>query len=817
MGEKSTQEKLDDALKECSKLRQENELLRKRLGLSSKDSILLPQIEEHSSQEPAQVTNNSSATSKIKLFRRLFKGREDVYPVRWENKSGKSGYSPACRHEWDRAYCDKPRVKCGQCNNREFLPVTDKVIYDHLAGKHTIGVYPLLPDDTCWFLAADFDKKNWQDDVSVFLQTCNENNVPAAIEKSRSGNGGHVWIFFTEVVPSSIARQVGCYLLTLSMERSPQIGLDSYDRFFPNQDTLPKGGFGNLIALPLQKGPRANGNSVFLDTSFNPVTDQWAFLSNVQTMSKKMVEDIAAEACRKGGILGVRGHQILDNDTDDDPWTVSTIKKSESRPIKGPLPGKIDIVLADLLYVEKNAIPAALQDRLIRIAAFPNPEFYKNQAMRLPTYDKPRIISCSEDFPKHIGLPRGCLSDVIELLKSLDIEPILKDERTTGKPLKVSFKGQLRDLQKPAVKNLRSHDIGILSAATAFGKTVVAAKIIAVRKRSTLVLVHRRQLLDQWRERLSMFLDIPEKDIGQIGDGKKKITERLDIGILQSFYRKGQVDEIVSKYGQIIVDECHHLSAFSFEQVMKKAKAKFVLGLTATPIRKDGHHPIVIMQCGPIRFRVEAKSAAEARPFDHIMIPRFTEEVISLDEERPSIQEIYRLLAANEVRNKMIVEDVLQAVGEGRSPLVLTERTDHLQLLADLFEGKVNNVVRLRGGMGKKQRIEVAKSLDDIGDNKERVIVATGRYIGEGFDDPRLDTLFLGLPISWKGTLQQYAGRLHRNYDGKKEVRIYDYIDAEIPMLMRMYDRRLKGYKAIGYNIQSVEKTQYERVSPKFQ
>ena len=792
------QGKLDGALQECDRLRRENNSLKQLLCQAG---IALPgsKAESKTSLE-VSVNHESPAEAKVALFRSLFRGREDIYPVRWESKKGKAGYSPACRHEWNRAFCDKPRVKCGQCNNREFLPVTDKTVYDHLTGKHTIGVYPLLGDDTCWFLAADFDKSSWREDVAAYLETCLKEDIPVVLERSRSGRGGHVWVFFSEPVAATAARKVGCFLLTKTMERRHQIGLDSYDRFFPNQDTMPKGGFGNLIALPLQKGPREIGNSVFLDKDFQPFSDQWAFLSGIRKISRSEIEAIANEATRTGEVVGVRMSQIGD-EAEDDPWTLPPSGKKTETLIKGSLPRQVNAVLANLLFIEKEGLPPALQNQLVRLAAFQNPDFYKNQAMRLPTYDKPRVISCSEDFPKHIGLPRGCMTEAEEFLDSLGVELVVQDERTTGKPLKSSFKGRLRDLQKPAVREVRKYETGVLSAATAFGKTVVAAKMIAIRKRNTLVLVHRRQLMDQWRERLSVFLGIEEKEIGQIGGGKKKPTGRLDIGILQSLYRVGKVSDLVADYGHIIVDECHHLSAFSFEQIMKKAKAKYVLGLTATPVRKDGHHPIIIMQCGPIRFRVGARAAAETRPFEHFMVPRMTEAEFLSTTDQPTIQEIYRLLVADKNRNTMIVEDVIQAVQEGRSPLLLTERTDHLEQLAELLKGKIKNVVILRGGMGKKQRIAVAKSLDDIGDNRERVIVATGRYIGEGFDDARLDTLFLALPISWRGTVQQYAGRLHRMYDRKKEVLIYDYVDTGIPMLTRMYERRLGGYKAIGYNI----------------
>ena len=804
MTKKELSKKLEEALKECAQLREENMRLRDLLVLKENRDTLQQTV--NSQKLPVftdgiKVNSDSPAEAKINLFRSLFRGREDVFPVRWESKQGRSGYSPACRHEWNRAYCDKPKVKCGQCNNREFLPLSDNVIYDHLVGKHTIGVYPLLADDTCWFLAADFDKKSWMKDVTAYLETCKNMGIPASLERSRSGKGGHVWIFFKEPVAAGLARKLGSALLTWTMEKRYQIGLDSYDRFFPNQDTLPKGGFGNLIALPLQKHARETENSVFLDSKFLPYSDQWAFMSTISKMSPYEVEATVAKAMRSGEVVGIRMSEAND-EADKDPWTLLPSRKIMDRPINEPLPKEVNTVLADLFYIENEGLPSALKNKLIRLAAFQNPEFYKAQAMRMPVYDKPRVINCTEDFSKHIGLPRGCADEAIHLLEDLGINVSIVDERIIGKPLKVTFKGRLRDQQRLAVKELRKHDIGILSAATAFGKTVIAAKLIAVRKRNTLVLVHRRQLLDQWRAKLASFLGISESDIGQIGGGKKQANGRLDIALLQSLNRKGQVSDIVAEYGQVIVDECHHLSAFSFEQIMKRAKAKYVLGLTATPVRKDGHHPIVMMQCGPIRYRVFAKQEAAKRPFDHVMIPRSTNTTIPDEREQPSIQEIYKLLVENHERNAMIANDVLKAVHEGRSPILLTERTSHLSKLEELLAGRIRHIITLRGGMGKKQRDQIAKKLEETKDGEERVLIATGRYIGEGFDDPRLDTLFLVLPISWRGTLQQYAGRLHRLYDGKREVRIYDYVDKKIPMLARMYERRLRGYKAIGYSIQ---------------
>ena len=801
---RALRKKLKEAQQECARLREEKEHLKNLLQIKSFDSerssisTTTPKLNAPFNSDA--ITQNSSSAAKVALFCSIFRGREDVYPVRWETKKGKSGYSPACRLEWNRLYCDKPRIKCGNCENREFLPLTDQTIYDHLTGKHTIGVYPLLPDDTCLLLAADFDKKSWQEDVVAFLNTCEELSVSAFLERSRSGNGGHVWIFFSKPIPASLARKLGCAILTRTMAKRHQIGFDSYDRLFPSQDTLPRGGFGNLIALPLQKHPREEGSSVFLDKTMQPFPDQWEFLSGVEKMQPSAVEAIVTKAMRAGEVIGVRMSQTSD-EAEDDPWTLPPSGEKIEKPIKGILPKTIKAVYADLLYIKKEGLPSELLNRLVRLAAFQNPDFYKSQAMRLPTYNKPRIISCAEDFPNHIGLPRGCLKEADNLLDQLGVDLVIQDERTTGRPLRVGFKGKLRQPQKIAVKELRQYENGVLSAATAFGKTVIAAKLIAVRKRNTLILVHRRQLLDQWRQRLASFLGITESEIGQIGGGRKKITGRLDVGILQSLNHKGEINNIVADYGHVIIDECHHVSAFSFEQIMKKVKAKYILGLTATPVRKDGHHPIVIMQCGPIRFRVHAIDAAKARPFKHIMIPRLTGVQISPEKDQSSVQEIYKLLISDDDRNQLIAEDIIKAVQEGRSPLLLTERIDHLHILESLLSGKVDHLIILKGGMGKKQRTNLAEKLENISSGEERVLLATGRYIGEGFDDPRLDTLFLALPISWRGTLQQYAGRLHRMYGGKKEVHIYDYVDSQIPMLMRMYEKRLKGYKAIGYSI----------------
>ncbi len=461
-------------------------------------------------------------------------------------------------------------------------------------------------------------------------------------------------------------------------------------------------------------------------------------------------------------------------------------------------------MIGNQIYIPKDGLPPGLRNRLLRLAAFQNPAFYQAQALRLSTWGTPRIVACAEDFPQHIGLPRGCLEETLRTLGALGIDVTLRDERCGGRPLAATFRGELRSGQRAAAQAMVAHDCGVLAATTAFGKTVIGAWLIAERRVGTLVLVHRRQLLDQWVERLAMFLDLPPDAIGRIGGGKRRPTGLVDVAVVQSLVRKGVVDDCVAGYGQLIVDECHHLSARSFEQVARQAKARFVAGLSATVTRKDGHHPIVFMQCGPVRHRVDARVQAAARPFEHKVIVRPTafQSLGAPDaDKRLEFQALYQGLIEDHERTRRICEDVVACVRAGRSPLVLTERTGHLDLLAQALEPHIRHVVVLRAGMGGKQRKDVAARLAAIPPDEERVVIATGKLVGEGFDDPRLDTLFLTLPVSWRGTVAQYAGRLHRLCDGKKEVRIYDYADLEAPMLARMFDRRCRGYEAIGYTV----------------
>ncbi len=751
---------------------------------------------------PTPMTN----AAKIALFRSLFRGREDVFPLRWENaKNGKSGYSPACANEWEYGLCAKKktpnasrRVHCCECPNQAFIPVSDEEIARHLRGDQLMGVYPLLADDTCWFLAADFDKKTWHEDTMAFVETCNTNTVPVAIERSRSGNGAHAWFFFASPVPSVTARKLGCFLITETMAHRHQLSMESYDRLFPNQDTMPKGGFGNLIAVPFQRHARDAGNTVFVDDALQPWPDQWAFLANIKRLDAAFVHALADGAARLGQVIGVRAIETLGGD-DQTPWNLPPSGQTRKVVITDPLPPKAKAALSQRLFIEKTGLPSCLLNELKRLAAFQNPEFYKKQSMRLSTALTPRVIACAEDFPDHVALPRGCLPDADALLRRNGVALDVEDKRERGSAVEFAFHGTLTTLQERAAKALLEYDTGVLVAPPGVGKTVVGIYLIAARKTSTLILVHRKPLLDQWISQLSMFLGIERRDIGRIGAGKSKPNGRLDVAMVQSLVRNGKVADLVAGYGLIIQDEVHHAPCVSFERVLAEVKAKYLVGLTATPQRRDGLHPIIHMQLGPTRFSANAKSREARRPFNHKLIVRETGFLPTRLPEDAGIQEFYAALAFDQKRNDPIFDDVLCALEEKRSPILLTERRDHLDCFADRFRRFTRQLVVLHGGMKDKERREVLSKLAAIPDAEERLLIATGRYVGEGFDDARLDTLFLALPVSWKGTLVQYTGRLQRLHAGKTEVRIYDYVDSAVPMLLKMFKKRLRGYRAIGY------------------
>ena len=784
-------------LERIKELEAENTELRKRLG-----EDVTP------TEKKPTAMQNLSLQEKVDLFRSLFKGREDVFARRWYSKtSGKAGYQPVCQNEWT-PMCDKRTFKCADCPNRHFSPLTDNDIYRHLEGKDAdgrdvIGLYVLNEDNTCHC------EHGYKNDVLAFIDVCRSWNIPCSVERSRSGNGAHVWIFFDNPVLAVKARRLGNAILTEAMSRNGKISFKSYDRFFPNQDTMPEGGLGNLVALPLQGNARKHGNSVFVDENFEPYPDQWEFLLNVGKLSEQLLEDILKKTAN------IQPLGELSKTSESKPWETPMSKEIG----RSDFSSEVIIIRSNMLYIPLNQLSSKVLNHLKRIASFRNPEFYSKQALRLSTYQTPRIISCADIDDEYLALPRGCEDAVIALLREKDVPYRIEDKCNHGKPISVQFNGVLRDNQQEAVNVLASNSNGVLSATTAFGKTVTAIGLIAKHGVNTLVLVHTKALLDQWVKALEQFLTIdtiPEENerkrkrrkplspIGTLSSTGNKLHGIIDIALMQSCISDNEVKTFVKEYGMVIADECHHVSAVNFEQILKTVNARYVYGLTATPIRKDGHQPIIFMQCGPIRYSADAKAQMLSQSFERLLVPRFTpfRPIVGSD---LSYTKVAQQLAEDEYRNLFIVKDVIEVLKEGRSPIILTSRTSHVSILAELLKPHCPNVITLIGSESTKDKRQKMEHLQSIPSSEQLVIVATGKYVGEGFDYARLDMLFLVSPVAWKGIVAQYAGRLHREYEGKQDVQIYDYIDIRVPVCESMYRKRLKGYASIGYRIRNNE------------
>lgn len=791
----------------------ENQRLRERIRELEQENARLKGLDAHVLSEPEtpvyglrramnEEEREEELQRRVALFRSLFRGREDVYARRFVSRDGRSGYSPVCKNRWTEG-CNK---RCEGCSIREFALLDDAAIRRHLHKDATetdvIGMYPILEDNTCFFLCADFDDKNcehgYRDDVLSYVHVCKEWGIPAYIERSRSGNGAHVWIFFSEPIMAAKARKLGFAILSAAMEDNVRMEMKSYDRFFPNQDFLPKGGFGNLVALPLQGLAKHNGNSLFVDEDFVPYKHHWTVLASVQKLSGTEVSIILSQHDSR---------LELSSSSDTKPWETPKPDRLSFEDFDGP----VKLIRANGIYVPLKSVSGKVIRHLKGLASFRNPKYYELLNARKPLYNTPSLVCCYEMNDDYLMLPRGCEDAVVNLIQS-NFSAWEEDNQTNpGRKIDVEFSGELRPEQEEAVQRMLASNNGVLAATTAFGKTVTAIGMIARRRMNTLVLVHSRALLEQWKKECERFLVInepePEKKKGRgrkkayshigILDGSQNTLHGIiDVAVFNSALTETGVKPFVRDYGMVIADECQHSAALGYERVLKYVNASYVYGLSATPTRQDGMTPIVFMQCGPIRFKSDAKAQMVRQSFSRVLVPRFT--AYRALEEKTALQYLGDL-AKDKARNELIINDVIAELNQGRTPIILTKRKDHIQLLADMLRPHCKNVIILMGTGSTKEKRLAMQRLENIPADESMVIVATGKFVGEGFNYPRLDTLFIALPVAYPNIVQQYTGRLHRDYEGKTEVRVYDYIDIHVPSLANMYGKRLKCYAPIGY------------------
>ena len=714
----------------------------------------------------ARVHQRSSRRAKLALYRTLFAGRGDVYARRFENRvKGASGWWPV--------HTGGPSIPREQ---RQYLPLTDEVIAAHLEGRDTIGLYPLLPGDTCRLLACDFDKATWRLDVQAYCEAAEAAGVPTAVELSRSGDGAHVWTFFTAPVAAADARAMGAALLREAIALRGELDLDSYDRFFPSQDHLPERGFGNLIALPLQgECRRERHTTVFVDPpTFEPWPDQFAYLDCVQRLSPADVRRITEDL--RPLVVGPQAR----------------LHRSALRADPDP-PATVPAQLAGMLAIRRAGIPPGLYASLKHLAVLHNPAFHKNERLRMSNHATPRFIRCYAEDLEHLYLPRGVTEAAAALVAEAGSRLEIHDVRSEPAPLKVTFTGALRKLQAETVEELARHELGVLEAPPGAGKTVMGCALIARHATPTLVLVDRRELLDQWRAQLRTHLGI---DAGQVGAGKRTQTRAVDIATFQTVVRSQRPDELLDGYGLVVIDECHRVAAPTIERTVREVRARRWLGLTATPQRPDGLKDVMVMQCGPIRRRIDQIDDHLVR----LLHVHDTQLAVNMPTDGLTRGEVLALLYESIVddagRTDQVCDDVARALRDGRNCLVLSGRTEHVETLTGGLRDRGFDPLVLHGRLNVTKRRAVHARLAE---ERQVLLVATDRYIGEGFDCPRLDTLFLAFPVSAPQRIEQYAGRVVRAHPGKDTAEVHDYRDAGVPMLKAMYNRRKAGYRKLRF------------------
>ena len=822
---------LEELRLQIEALKRENLLLKKRLeeaGISYDDIVceVRDSIDELYYINQVSQIKEFDITDKIAndFFMMFCRGRKDVYALRYTNpKTGKNGYYTQCFNRWDRNCHIQKRdgIRCRDCELRAYKPITLSLVKAHMKGANPNGndvlaIYPTFENNSCQLLVFDFDNHSkgaeqedyanpddsWKDEVDILRRICRNLDIDAAVERSRSGRGAHFWIFFKEQVSAKLARKFGFALLEKGAESVNLKSFRYYDRMIPAQDVLPEGGLGNLIALPLQGMALKSGNSAFVDENWNAYEDQLKFLAGLRRITKKDIESY---------IASWYGNE--DNEADNEtPWDRdSEISASEVN-------GIVHIVLADRIYIDSSGMSNKVKRQIRRLATFSNRQYFQNQAMDMPNYDNSRFIYLGYDEGKFIVLPRGLKDEILNKLDRAGIGYAVEDRRNSGSKINVYFKGELKPSQIPAVDAMLEHETGILHAATAFGKTVVCCNMIARRRVNTLILVDRAELMRQWIRRLEEFLEINEElpeyktktgkirrrktIIGNLQGSRDTLTGIVDVAMIRSLKKKDGFHPMIKNYAQVFFDECHHAASDSAIEVLQEINAKYVYGVTATPKRGDGKEKINEFLLGPIRYRFTAKDRAEEQNIDHLVYPRFTRTVKPHHlSKTPYGNDAYELIRNNEVRDEQIIRDVESCVKAGRTPVVLTKYVDHAKRLAERLEKSSDRLILLTGADGTKARRAQMEELDSVDDSDSLIIVGTGSLLGEGFDYPRLDTLFMATPISGENVVEQYVGRLNRDYEGKENVIVYDYVDSHIPKFDRMYAARLRAYKKIGYEL----------------
>ena len=767
---------VDELRHQIADLQRENGRLAEILGMQSSAIAMRPEISQSvdTQFDPPlfQVDRTAPVGAKVEVFQSLFAGRDDVYALRWESaRTGKYGWSPAVQGGFANA----------RSPSKEYLPLTQSVIADHLAGKIHVGLYPLLRDDSCRLIVCDFDGPGWALDALAYFNAAQSMGIISALEQSRSGDGAHVWIFFDNAVPATLARRLGTLLLREAMNLRGELDLASYDRLFPAQDFMPKGSFGNLIALPLQKECRDRGTTVFLDSgTMKPMEDQWAFLSSIKRISQTEVESILATS----PVVGAGPEE-------------STFRRS--REVSSiAMPEAVVAVAAAMLGIERSGLPPALLTALKHLASLHNPAFYEKERLRFSTWDTPRMIQCYAETFESLLLPRGLTEKAVGVIAEAGSKLVVHESRPDPEQIEFAPNFELREEQEAALGALITHELGVLVAAPGAGKTVIACALIAHHRRPTLIIVDRKPLVEQWTERLATHLGLSAKEIGQIGGGRNKTTGIVDIAMAQSLARREDLDEMSSRYGLVVVDECHHVPAVTFERCVKQIRARRWLGLTATPYRRDGLQGLITMYCGPIRHRMNEMVDA-SNDFSRELIVHQTS--LEVSDDATHIHDLFRALVDDEDRTTAICDDVAAAAAHGRNCLVLTQWTEHLSSVVAALTARGITPLVLQGGMGKKARAKVMADLDDASKRGGLVLAATGSFLGEGFDCPPLDTVFMAFPIAFRGRVVQYVGRILRPLDGKSSVEVHDYVDVKSPVLVRMHRKRLPGYAALGFDV----------------